>query len=213
MNALHSFGTLNGQQVCPPVQLLGGHWRLSSSFPGYIQCLSNAACSLFDSLMWTKTVWICRSRGVRAFPWYHSLGPPVFLCSPAVFFPPSLRLCWADLLSFPASTLAHLQLFQEIHSPACTALKRPAHASTLGCLHQFALCSSQPVPPALSSLGSPVSVDLQLFQVVLQLTVSSLHTPMSLFCPNIPSELLLALFFKGGGGMWENLFILFITTL
>lgn len=174
----------------------GGRWRLSSSFPGYFQCLSNAARSLFDSQMWTKTVWICRRRGVRAFPWYHSLGPPVFLCSPAVFF------------SVPPAVLSWPSFFSCFHPRTPAALSRNPLTSlhsfkkTSSCIHSgmpaSVLCSNQPVPPALPSLGSPVSVDLQLFQVALQLTVSSLQTPMSLFCSNIPFELLLGLFFKGG---------------
>lgn len=144
MNVLHSFGTLNGQQVCPPVQLLGGRWRLSSSFPGYFQCLSNAACSLFDSQMWTKTVWICRRRGVRAFLWYHSLGPPVFLCSPAVFF------------SVPPAVLSWPSFFSCFHPRTPAALSR----NPLTSLHSFKKtrsCIHSGMPASVCAVFQPAS--------------------------------------------------------
>lgn len=151
MNVLHSFSSLNGQQVCPLVQLLGGRWRLSS-INSWLFSVLVKRCMFF---VWFPDVWICRRRGVRAFPWYHSLGPPVFLCSPAVFFsvPPAV-LSWPSFFSCfhprtPAALsrnpLTSLHSFKKtsscIHSgmPAVCAVFQPASAS----------CSIQ---PGLSSL-------------------------------------------------------------
>lgn len=137
-------------------QLLGGRWWVGPSFPvisGYFQCLPNAGCSGFQSTPnWSADLQY-RRRDAGAFPWYHwFISVLVFSC--CFCRPPQVVLSWPSFFSCsrPHTPAAHPS--QSTHQPA--QLIHPLWDTGI------TFCRfSQPVPPVLPSLGSPVSVDLQ----------------------------------------------------